>query len=483
MEETKNIESGSVQEQEEKSSIDFQLIYSTLILNWKWFLLSLIVCLGLGYIYLKYATPQYQATTKILIKEDTQNKRGGMNSSMIQNAANLGFISNSNGIDNEIEILSAQDLAEQAVKEMKAYVSYYHKASLKDQLVYKEQEINVDLDQSHLMKLNAPIKLIIQKDGASYKVKGTYNIPIDAFTYEKEPVEFEKTLKNLPAYIPTRVGTIILSANGSRKLEDGKGIKAVIVSPEMAAKKYVKNLTVSQTSKTTTIAELVLNDQDPQRSIDYLKSLIKVYNRQANEDKNEIAFRTEQFINNRLQKINSELGTTEGELESYKKRNRMVEMKINATASVTNADMFEQKLNEANTQVDLLNELGKYMNEPGNKYQTILQCGTHRRKLHPAHQRIQQDSPGAQQALAQCQRELTHGDSSHSTARRPDRLHQARHAPGQVGTGDPAQQHRPPGCHLLQPDRQLARAGARADTDRSPAGSEVRTLPDAARKA
>ncbi len=371
MEETKNIELGSVQEQEEKSSIDFQLIYSTLILNWKWFLLSLIVCLGLGCIYLKYATPQYQTTTKILIKDDTQNKRGGMNNSMIQNAANLGFISNSNGIDNEIEILSAQDLAQQAVLEMKAYVNYYHKAPLKDQLVYKEQEINVDLDQKHLMKLNAPIKLIILREGTSYKVTGTYNVPIDAFTYEKEPVEFEKTLKNFPASITTRVGTLSFSANGAHKLEDGKGIKVVIVSPEMAAKKYVKNLNVSQTSKQTSIAELVLNDQDPQRAIDYLNTLIKVYNRQANEDKNEIAFRTEQFINSRLQKINSELGTTEGELESYKKQNRMVEMKINATASVTNADMFEQKLNEANTQVDLLNELGKYMNEPSNKYQTI----------------------------------------------------------------------------------------------------------------
>lgn len=70
----------------------------------------------------------------------------------------------------------------------------------------------------------------------------------------------------------------------------------------MAASGYAKALTVSQTSKTTTIAELVLKDEDPQRSIDYLNILIKVYNRQANEDKNEISYRTEQFINQRLEK-------------------------------------------------------------------------------------------------------------------------------------------------------------------------------------
>ena len=371
MEETKNLELGSGQEQEEKSAIDFQLIYSTLILNWKWFVLSLIVCLGMGYLYLRYTRPQYQATAKLLIKDDDQNKSRGMGNSMIQNAANLGFISNSNGIDNEIEILSAQDLATQAVIDMKCYVNYYHKGTFKDQLVYKEQEVNVDLDLAHLKKLNAPIKLKIEKDGNKYLVTGSYYIPVDAFSSQKEPVKIEKTLASLPASINTRVGTLSFTKNGNFKLKDGESLKAIIVTPEMAASGYAKALTVSQTSKTATIAELVLKDEDSQRSIDYLNTLIKVYNRQANEDKNEISYRTEQFINQRLEKINSELGSTEGQLESYKKRNNVVEMKLNATAAIANSDTYAQKLQEANTQVELLNELGKYMNEPGNKYQPI----------------------------------------------------------------------------------------------------------------
>lgn len=373
MEENKNLQlEGAVQEQEEKSAIDFQLIYTNLILNWKWFVLSLIVCLGIGYLYLRYATPAYQASTKVLIKDDDDSKRrGSLGSSMIQSAANLGFMSNSNGIDNEIEILSAHDLAQLAVHDMKIYVNYYHKSAFKDPLVYKEQEVSVDLDLPHLKKLNAPIKLSIEKEGTKYHVKGTYNLPIDAFSFEKEASEFEKTFDRLPATISTRVGTLTFTPSKIYKLEDGEVLKAVIVSPEMAAKQYTKNLTVSQTSKTTTIAELVLNDENPQRALDYLNTLLKVYNRQANEDKNEIAYRTEQFINNRLQKINAELGSTEGQLESYKKRNKVIEMKLNATATIANSDTYAQKLQDANTQVELLNELGKYVNEPGNKYQPI----------------------------------------------------------------------------------------------------------------
>lgn len=102
-----------------------------------------------------------------------------------------------------------------------------------------------------------------------------------------------------------------------------------------------------------------------------MKQLAIVYNRQANEDKNEIAVRTEEFINGRLEKINAELGTTEGALEAYKKRNSMVELKMNAGQAVQNADEYSQKLAEANTQVALLNSISEYMNEPSNKYQTL----------------------------------------------------------------------------------------------------------------
>ena len=372
MEENKNLELENVQNQEEKSAIDFQLIYTTLILNWKWFILSIILCLGLGYLYLQHAKPVFQTTTKVLIKDDDQSKRGGgMSSSMIQSAANLGFMTNSNGIDNEMEILSASDMARQVVIDMKTYVNYYHKGIFRSPLVYKEQEINVDMDAKNLQKLNAPVKLSIEKDGKQFHVTGKYYMPIDAFTHEKDPIEFEKTINGLPATINTRVGAILLTANKGYNMEDGDVLKAVIVSPEMAAEEYVKNLSISQTSKTTTIAELVLNDENPQRGLDYLHTLIKVYNRQANLDKNEIAYRTEQFINNRLEKINSELGTTENQLESYKKRNKVIEMKLNATAAIANADTYTQKLQEANTQVELLKELGKYMDEPGNKYKPI----------------------------------------------------------------------------------------------------------------
>ena len=370
MEENKNLEMESIQENEEKSSFDFATIYTALILNWKWFVLSLIICMGAAHIYLRYATPIYQSAAKLLIKDDegSGSRRGG---NSIQSATNLGIISNSNGIDNEMEILKSRTLAQQAVYDLKLYVNYRHEGKLKDHVLYGDQEVNIDMDLEHLKKLNAPMNLKITREGRNYHVTGSYYVPIDNNSFKPEAVNIDKTFSALPATIGTRVGVVRFTQNGNYMLRDGESLKATMIAPEIAAGKYVGNLNVTESSKTTTIVDLVLNDEIPQRAIDYLKQLAIVYNRQANEDKNEIAVRTEQFINQRLEKINAELGSTEGQLENYKKRNNMVELKTNATQAVANADQYAQKLSEANTQVALLDELTKYMNEPSNRHQPI----------------------------------------------------------------------------------------------------------------
>ena len=371
MEENKNLQTSPVQaEQPEKSAFDFQTIYTMLVLNWKWFVLSVILCLGCGAIYLRYKTPTFQAQAKMLIKDDESNNRATGKSTLLT-ASNLGFMTNSAGIDNEMEILTSLSIAQQAVRDLKLYTTYKAKGKIKDQLMYKTEPIFVDLDPGHLEKLIYPIKLVITRDGNEYKVKGQYTASAFEET-EKTVYEIEKTLNGLPARISTRVGTITLNANSQvAPMADGATIKVTIVAPKYMAIKYVKALSVSPTSKTTTIAQMVLTDEIPQRAVDYLRQLTVCYNRQANEDKNEIAVRTEEFINGRLEKINAELGSTEGSLEAYKKRNNMVELKLNAAQSVQNQDIFSQKLAEANTQVALLQSISQYMNDPANQYQTL----------------------------------------------------------------------------------------------------------------
>lgn len=358
----------TTQPEETRSMFSFANIYTAVILNWKWFVLSLIICIGLAAVYLRYTTPIYQASAKLLIKDNDQD--GGGRSANMLNSATLGMISNSNGFDNELEILTSHSLAQQAVRDLKLYVNYYHVGKVKDVLMYKTQPINVDVDPSHLERLNAPIDLKIERTGNSYHVTGTYFVPVND-DQANGPFSIDKTFSQLPATIGTRAGIISFNANTVVPMKDGDVMKVNIQSPKFAANKYVGELNVSQTSKTTTIAQLTLSDEDPQRAIDYLQQLSICYNRQANEDKNEVAERTEEFINGRLEKINAELGNTEGQLESYKKRNGMIDLKANATSAFSNADQYSQKLSEANTQVALLDEMQNYMDNPNNRFQPL----------------------------------------------------------------------------------------------------------------
>ena len=374
MEENKNLELENVQNQEEQSALDFQTIYSTLILNWKWFLLSIVLCCALAVAYVKLAPKVFQSSTKILIKDD-ESKKGAGGAAGAAAAAmsnlSLGFMSSSNGIDNETEILNSRYLVQQTIKNLKLYAEYRHGGMLVDTLIYSKQEVNVDMDTTSLKQLNAPMKLTITREGGIYHVKGKYFKPIDAETFEKAPYEINKTLAKLPAQIRTKAGTLTLTQNLGYELKEGTELKVEMISPFKASKEYFKRLTMNQTKKTANTIELTFNDESRERGVDFLNGLIDAYNYQANIDKNEIQKRTEDFINSRLAKISTELTGNDTNLEKYKQKNRMVDIGLNAKQAVLSSDQFDQELNKANMQVELLNEIGKYMDQPANKYQPI----------------------------------------------------------------------------------------------------------------
>ncbi len=367
MEEKNNVTNPEgVRENEELSFFNFRSLLQTFILNWQWFALSLIICLGITAIYLRYTTPRYSSMAKMLIK-DEDNPR---NRNSLMNATNLGIISNTEGIDNEMEILSSHTLATDVVRDLKLYVSYEMKGRVKNVLIYKHQPVTVDIDAAHLDNLKTPLHLNITFEKGNYNVTGSYFLTNDE-GYSKGPYSIQKTFNTLPQTIKTRAGNLSFTANGNTTLTEGSTLFVSIVAPDIAAKKYKRYFNVTPTSKNTTIVRMSIIDEIPRRAMDYLSQLAVCYNRQANEDKNEVAYNTEEFINNRLEKINAELGETEGQLEAYKKSQHMTELRMNASNAMGGASEYDHKLAEANTQVALLNSISDYMDNADNQYQTL----------------------------------------------------------------------------------------------------------------
>ena len=164
--------------QEEQSLFSFQNLFATLVLNWQWFLLSLFIFLCGALIYLRYAIPTYQVSAKMLIK-DEDNRRPSSANQMLANMQDFGFMTNSAGIENEVEILKSRLLARDAVMDLKLYVQYCTLGRVGKLVVYGDQPISVDLDSAtlnqwdrELLEGAKSIKMVITRKGKNYDVTG-----------------------------------------------------------------------------------------------------------------------------------------------------------------------------------------------------------------------------------------------------------------------------------------------------------------------
>ena len=366
-EETNSTQTNAQAVEERQTFFNMETIIKTIVLNWQWFVLSLIVTLGIAFLHLRYTTPVYNTFAKILVKGGSNTGSNGA-----RQALTVGGIMQNYGLYNEIQILKSSTTAAEVVKDLKLYTYYKMIGRIRDHELYKDQEIIVDMDAESLEKLNTPINLFIEKENGAYHVTGSYNVPIDEINFTG-PYGIDHIMKKLPATIKTKAGTITLSYNPApikEKLAEGAKMFVAINSPTNVGKSYARKLTIEEDDKSDVLT-LSINDPITTRSTDYLNQMLVVYNRLANEDKNDIARRTEAFINERLEKINGELNSTDGELESYKRRNGLISANSKGTAAFGNQSSYEQRLNEANTQIQLINSYRQFVNKPANKYQIM----------------------------------------------------------------------------------------------------------------
>ena len=141
--------------EDQLSFFNLQFVIKTFVLNWVWFLLSVIIFMGIGIVYLRYTQPMYSVGAKMLIKNDDNRRRS---SNQIMAATNLGTMTMSDGFENEIEILKSNSIAEGAVRDLKLYVDYSMEGRVVDRPIYKTTPLIVDMDQKHLDRLESTLR-------------------------------------------------------------------------------------------------------------------------------------------------------------------------------------------------------------------------------------------------------------------------------------------------------------------------------------
>ncbi|MDN0048006.1 polysaccharide biosynthesis tyrosine autokinase [Bacteroides gallinaceum] len=353
--------------QEEGKRVDYKAIFFEYLLYWP-VIVGVLVCFIVGaYIYLRYCEPVYSVSSTVLIKQADHSKSGS--SAFASSIQDFGSFSVANDFENELEILQSYTLIKKVVTTLGLYIDYAEDGGFGyDPVMYQTSPIQVWMAPEEADRL--PSALQIQMECLP---QGKVNAALH-YQIGKETCSLEKSFDKLPAVFITPVGTLNLSwrtDSVSKRLNSPLFLSATIESPSVAADKYKMHLTAEPVGDFTSIVKLTCEDVSVRRGVDFLRMLVTQYNNEANEDKNQVATRTAQFIDERIRIINAELGSTESELAEYKQRAGLTDLSADAQLALQESSEYDKQRAENTNQLRLIAFLRSYIDDPKNRYEVI----------------------------------------------------------------------------------------------------------------
>ena len=348
-----------------EEQFNIQEILFRCLVHWPWFVFSVIVCIACAWGYLRLTTPVYNTSATVLIKDDKKGSGASM-SSELERMGLDGFVSSSNNVDNEIEVLRSKSLAREVVNHLGLFVTYKDEDEFPSRELYRTSPVVVSLTPQEADKLPHPMEV-------SMTLQPTGAMDVQITIGEKE---YRKQFEKLPAVFPTDEGTIAFFANNDtlssfrpENVTKERHITAFINRPFSVAKGYANSLSITPTSKMTSVVVISLKNSNTRRGKDFINKLLEMYNVNANNDKNEVAQKTAEFINERIGIISKELGSTEQDLENFKRSVGITDLSSEAQIALTGNAEYEKKRVENQTQINLVMDLQRYMQ--GNEYEVL----------------------------------------------------------------------------------------------------------------
>ena len=348
---TNQTDTNQMQEQE----IDLIELFYKLLAHWRWFLLAAVVALAGAYIYVHVATPIYQATASVVIK-DSEGSNKAIDE-LFQKVAPSSLTSANTQIEDEMEILRSRSILLQVINELNLHTKY----KVKDGLFYNETTtppIIASMDKASMDTLSGTLLIQVEKTGERYTVSSAL-----------DDICVTETFTGFPAFIETPAGRCTLRLLPGHQFSEA--IKISICRPIDAVNDYSGQLVVTTTSKKTSIISLTFKDTDRNRAEAFLVKLIEVYNRDAMDDKNKVTGNTLIFLEERLDSISNELGFVEKHLEQYKQKERLSDLKTNMTLDLNTNNEYEKKLLDVEMQLNMTNYIYNYLSDDKHRFSLL----------------------------------------------------------------------------------------------------------------
>lgn len=323
--------------------------------RWYWFVISVVLFIGIGVFYLLSTSPVYQREATVLIKD----ARRGSAASELSAFADIAGISTRRSVDNELYVLQARRLMLQVVERLNLTVNYTTKSGLRTSTYYKNSPIEVTFVDDLGGKSCSFTALIGKEDVTIYDFSTSRSSKSDEKSDEKFTVtaRYGDTI-NLP------IGQIVVAKTLYMTPEiEGKEIKVSKGSKEVIATSYRDRVKMAVASKMSSIINLSLNDVVPQRADDVLNTLLDVYNDDAVIDKQIVAEATAKFISERLKIIGEELQAIDGDIKRFKDKNRIVDISTEAKRRTEGVMRYEQEIAATSNQIAMSKFISDYLSD------------------------------------------------------------------------------------------------------------------------
>jgi capsular exopolysaccharide synthesis family protein len=322
--------------------------------KWYWFVLSVFIFLLIGIIYLKTTNPIYTVESRILLRQE-ENTLGVSETALLES---LGMSSVNKEVDDEIQILTSKTIVRNVITQLGLETEYSEKKGLRYQDIYPSKPLELSVPAGFNSKITSPLELVISKPGNNFIVKVKYN---------KMSAEYE--LADLSKPIKTDAGEIRILVHSD--FDKDSKYKIVSYPVKVITEIYLAKLNINAVSKRSNAIKISMQAENTEKAIATLNKLIELYNLDAVVDKNLIATNTKSFIDDRLQLIQEELSNVEQKVESYKKTNKLTDLRSEAQMFLASSNEYDRKISEIETQMNLLGYIETFVRDQKNQYSLV----------------------------------------------------------------------------------------------------------------
>lgn len=320
----------------EENSITLTELFRVMRVKWLWFVVSIVIALCLGGLYLMRATPMYTRSVDVLLKDDSSQ-------SVVGDLSMLGVNPVPSETLNEMFIMSSPEIMERVVVQLGLNEVYSYPKLLRKAQYYKNEPLVVAAVDSLTDRTRSySFKMTVKPDStgvelSDFKIKGK---KVDGSADAKfgEPVE-------TPAGVFV-IGTTKFMAEPAEEIGPRNEIYYSFTTVKSCAESYCKRLQTSYDEERGNVVTLAISCPSPKQAEDVLRTVVEAYKQRWVTDKNNIAVVTSQFIDERLAAIEQELGDVESNITSYKSSHRLMDAETMASIYLTQSTENKRALEQ-----------------------------------------------------------------------------------------------------------------------------------------